>query len=345
MLKCLKISLFVLLTLFFTIQPMTGWAQEEQEYVAPPAIVVEAFIEDLGHRDFRDAFSVERVKSWGDYEAFSSTREFGAIDSTWIYAFGARKQNGKDAEVFADAYYHDPLNGSHRFRELFKLQKIDGKWYITGLKLLKNYRNIPENQIEQILSGINFFSGEEMDIEQGLNQHVIYRYSLDNQRELFLVFTRNQQYECHACGTVMSVFVFDKNAAMVHKFIRVDTVGAWGTQPDYGDIQLHGFGQAWLVSIEDGYSSGGVTETFKIFYFLQGDRFKRLGHITVYWDNSGTLDKEIVYWEAKKISYEQKSASTPPDIVLTVGKTVNDGPEEIFTERYTYNGSEYVKIK
>ncbi len=100
-----------------------------------PIATVVSFLKALDKQDFKTAYSLQKVAAWGDYRHFSSTKGFGGIVQVDVDTIYLQSENTFNAEVFVSARYIDPANSNLDLKEVFNLRKIQGKWYISSLKI------------------------------------------------------------------------------------------------------------------------------------------------------------------------------------------------------------------
>ena len=97
---------------------------------------IEAFINNLGEMNYKAAYNKSKVKLWGNYEKFSSTKAFGGIVETRIDKIEQlANENGK-AVVYVEAFYADKVNGNNNYKQKFFLQQFGTDWKIVGMKLI-----------------------------------------------------------------------------------------------------------------------------------------------------------------------------------------------------------------
>ncbi len=99
---------------------------------------VELFVKDLGEKNLAAAFKRQKNKTWGDYKHFSSLKAFGGIWDTQIIDIEQKPDEKGKAVVYAEILYKDEINGDKTFTQNFYLQKFDGNWRITDMKLVKS---------------------------------------------------------------------------------------------------------------------------------------------------------------------------------------------------------------
>lgn len=114
--------------------------QEQSESVAL------AFVNALGRRDFRTAYQLQSIKSWGNFRKFSSNSRFGGVTATKILSSPTVVQclnkSCTQTKIFVRYLSVDPVNdnceGGRIFEQLFwvGLQNNNGK--ITKAELKKD---------------------------------------------------------------------------------------------------------------------------------------------------------------------------------------------------------------
>lgn len=98
--------------------------------------LVRSFIEDLGNRDFKSAYSKQNNKNWGSYEKFSSTSSYGGITSTEIKEIRANYEYGSEAEIYVYYYSYDPSNKDGWYKQTFTVKKFGDNWKIVKSKVI-----------------------------------------------------------------------------------------------------------------------------------------------------------------------------------------------------------------
>ncbi len=97
---------------------------------------VKLFINELGNQNYKDAYDLQAVSSWGNLEKFSSKSSFGGITSTDLKEIKQYpNENGKSV-VYAEVFYADPANGNNTFKQKFYLQKFGEKFKIVDMKIV-----------------------------------------------------------------------------------------------------------------------------------------------------------------------------------------------------------------
>lgn len=97
---------------------------------------VQSFVSALGNSDYQSAYDLTKVKAWGSFEKFSSTKAFGGITSTRIDKIEQLPNEDGKSVVYVEAFYADQVNGNANFKQKFYLQQFGADWKIVKMKLL-----------------------------------------------------------------------------------------------------------------------------------------------------------------------------------------------------------------
>lgn len=309
-----------------------------------PIEVVELFINSLGDKDFETAYDLQNVKSWGDYQQFSSTKSFGGINATAINEITEIEENTEDAKIYVDAYYYDPVNGDNRFQQYFHLKKFDNKWKIEKLEQTTGTNKNPEEQISEILSQYTFFDNS---VSQSKNENTIYSYSLPNTDKLYIVFTSNEYFGGHFSYSYMSVFVFNIANKLKNKFAKSYEIHSnFGSYaPDKESLNIYEFDNEFIILIDWGYTQNGITEVFSSMYYIKNNNLLDIGNIQTHFDNLGMYsweDEEVNTWDGE-IRFQNTKTNILPDIELYyVESTYNDADAMKF-KYFSFNGTKYIE--
>ncbi|HAN77796.1 MAG TPA: hypothetical protein DCQ31_08505 [Bacteroidales bacterium] len=101
--------------------------------------VVKGFIIDIGKRNYYSAYMRTRNSYWADYESFSSTDLYGSISNTTINTIRTASETENTATVWTDYVATEAETGDLGFKQSFQLNKINGEWKITSVKLEEKY--------------------------------------------------------------------------------------------------------------------------------------------------------------------------------------------------------------
>lgn len=96
-----------------------------------------SWINSLGKRDFKSAYSLMNKKKYGNYDKFSSKKGYGGITSTSVYSCQTDIKNNCSYEVVADYEAIDPYNKSGRYKQRFFINSCSGYWEITKIQNIK----------------------------------------------------------------------------------------------------------------------------------------------------------------------------------------------------------------
>lgn len=96
---------------------------------------VKDFLLNLGVGDIEKAYKLQKNKTWGDFDKFSSTKAFGGLFEVVVYDLKISYANSKNAEVICKALYKDSVNNSAYILQDFILEKINDKWIIVDMKV------------------------------------------------------------------------------------------------------------------------------------------------------------------------------------------------------------------
>ncbi len=309
-----------------------------------PIEVVKLFINSLGSKDFKTAYNLQKVGSWGDYQQFSSTKAFGGINATAINKIKEIEVNSKNAKIYVDAYYYDPVNGNNRFQQYFYLTKIGDEWKIEKLEQTINSTKKLEEEINKILSNYSFFGNS---IDQSKNKNTFYSYSLPNSNKLYVVFTSNEDIGGHFCYTYMSIFIFNVTNNILNKFIKsVKVPSNFGSYPpEKENVKLYTFDDKFMISIDWGYIQMGIMEDFTTFYYILKNRLTEIGEIKTHFDNLGMYswkDKEVDKWDGE-IKFLNTKTNSLPDIELHYVESTYYDSDAMKAKYYYFNGSKYIE--
>lgn len=97
---------------------------------------VKAFINDLGNQNYQAAYEKSKVKAWGNFEKFNSTKAFGGIVKTRINKIEQNPNENGKAVIYVEAFYSDAVNGNNSYKQKFFLQEFGNNWKIVGMKLV-----------------------------------------------------------------------------------------------------------------------------------------------------------------------------------------------------------------
>lgn len=112
--------------------------EEIEEFPNTEIGTVEAFISNLGNQDYQAAYDKSKVKLWGSYSKFSSTKAFGGIVETRIDEIEQLPNENGKAVVYVEVFYADAINGDNSFKQKFFLQQFGVDWKIVKMKVVRN---------------------------------------------------------------------------------------------------------------------------------------------------------------------------------------------------------------
>ena len=121
-----------------------------EKELSPSETVVSDFINALGERDFKKAFSYQGVQAWGNFSHFSSSKSFGGITKTKIWSQPKiikctkdSKAGCKEVQIFVQYLAIDPQNDPCPEGQIYAqnvwVSKENGNWRITGWKLIESH--------------------------------------------------------------------------------------------------------------------------------------------------------------------------------------------------------------
>ncbi len=97
---------------------------------------VRKYLDYINEKKFKKAYALTKNPNWGTEEHFCSTKGFGGISYVEIYELKYDSGDEKTKKIFCRASYFDPVNGDSYLLQKFILNRIIGKWIITGMKIL-----------------------------------------------------------------------------------------------------------------------------------------------------------------------------------------------------------------
>ncbi len=197
---------------------------------------------------------------------------------------------------------------------------------------LKNVES-PETQILELVSKSDFFDGTKSE-----NKDTIYSYNLSGEHKLYLVFSSNPEYGCHACGVYMSIFVFAVDT-LLYDFIGVDELGSWGQPPYKDDIEIFELDTNFLVTIRTGFMGQGVLEENLLCYYVTKNQAKLIGNFEVAFDDSAAMLESVTSWESDYY-LKRTNDNTLPDFQIIRQGFRNDS-DFVDTVLYFFNGKNY----
>ena len=96
---------------------------------------VKDFLYNLGMGDIKEAYKLQKNKTWGDFKKFSSTKAFGGLFDVQVFELKVSYANSKNAKIMCKALYKDSVNNSAIISQDFILEKNNEKWLIVDMKV------------------------------------------------------------------------------------------------------------------------------------------------------------------------------------------------------------------
>ncbi len=98
----------------------------------PPEAVVLTWLQNLGNRDFANAYALMDQEKWSDYDKFKSVDAYGGINKTVVIQLNEQSKTAAGiSTVFANYDSYDPQNRNGNFSQLFYLKQTEyGDWVI-----------------------------------------------------------------------------------------------------------------------------------------------------------------------------------------------------------------------
>lgn len=319
--------------------------------VKEPIDIVKLFIESLGSKDFETAYDLQIVEGWEVYKNFSSTSSFGGINATSINEIKEIEQNTKNAKIYVDAYYYDPVNGDNRFQQFYFLRKIGKEWRINKLEQIKSSKKTPKQQISKILSRYTFFDNT---VNQRKNENTFYSFELPNLDKLYIVFTSNEEFiGGHYSYCYMSVFLFNIANGLQKKFVKSYKIGSNydSYAPVKESVKIHTFGNDFILLIEGGSTQMGESEGFTSMYYIKGKKLLNIAAIQTQYDNGGSFyehdeeyRKEYRSLDGDIRFLDSKTNLLPVIELYTVTQTANEDGAMNY-KYYSFDGNKYIETK
>lgn len=130
-------------------EPAAAEATGEPAAGRQPEQVLREFFEALGRQDFDKAYRLCAGRRWGTPEQFAGTKMYGGISRVTIRSIRQKgRATGDSALVEAVTDIDDPVNGNGSYAQDFTLKKMEGRWKITGIKLLSNSRGTDNRNLK-----------------------------------------------------------------------------------------------------------------------------------------------------------------------------------------------------
>ena len=206
---------------------------------------------------------------------------------------------------------------------------------------------VSESELENIKTEVLYALNDSINIKvldlTGKLEHTIYSFIIGN-RILITSFTTSEVNHCHACGTELSFFIFEKQQEFIEKtkeYLYTKSIGAWGTAPDKDVIDVKKIANEYILIIEQYYNSMGYASDYLTLFYTTNNTFNKLGDIKYgYSDEGASKFNELdTQWKAIYTFKEQKDKT--PIIILNI-KGIKKGKNFTKEEVYNYNGDKYV---
>ncbi len=108
---------------------------DELKQITPLATVC-TFINALENADSITAYNTVKVPNRENLIKFSSTNGFGEIEKIFKDTIYLISKNRNKAQVYVSAIYYDTANYAKEIQEIFILEQISGRWFISDLNIV-----------------------------------------------------------------------------------------------------------------------------------------------------------------------------------------------------------------